>query len=114
MIFLLAAIVLEVLWATMLKLSNGMSALLTLVPYLLSLFCLGVACRQLPLSTVYAIWAGAGAVLIAGLGVALFREPLGIERCVGLVLVVVGTVVLLGLEQRVPSGGTLARDEVRQ
>jgi small multidrug resistance pump len=102
-LFLAAAISFEVLWAVMLKLSRSFSVpwadLVMAAAYVLSLVFLNLACRQLDISVAYAVWTGAGATLVATIGVLAFHEPLGVGRALGFLLVVCGVVVLLGLEQ---------------
>ena len=103
LLFLAGAIIFEVLWAVMLKVSRG--ALLTwstgvmAAAYVLSLVCLNAACKQLDLSLAYAIWTGSGAALVAALGIFVFGEPLNLARAAGFLLVVCGLVVLIGFER---------------
>jgi quaternary ammonium compound-resistance protein SugE len=54
----------------------------------LSLFCLGLALRTLPVGTAYAVWTGIGAVGTAILGMILFGESAAAARlaCIGLIV----------------------------
>jgi len=101
-LFLAAAIVFEVSWAILLKLSRGFSVVWAsaamLVAYCASLCFLTLACERLPLSVAYTVWTGAGATLVALLGLALFDERLGWSRAVGVLLVTTGAVLLLAFE----------------
>jgi multidrug transporter EmrE-like cation transporter len=101
LVFLVGAVVFEVSWAVMLKASRGLlfswSTLGMLITYLLSLYCLNVACRGLPLSVAYAVWTGSGASIVALIGVFAFKESISVGQFAGLVLVVLGVVMLLGL-----------------
>jgi multidrug transporter EmrE-like cation transporter len=45
------------------------------------------------------VWTGSGAVLVALIGVIVFREPLGVARAIGVALVVLGLVALIGFER---------------
>jgi multidrug transporter EmrE-like cation transporter len=87
----------------MLKLAPGFvltwASAVMAVAYVLSLVCLNLACKQLDLSLAYAIWTGSGATLVALIGVLVFREPLGLARALGFLLVVSGLVVLIGFER---------------
>jgi multidrug transporter EmrE-like cation transporter len=99
--FLLAlAIVFEVLWAVMLKVSKGFTvpwaSVVLVLSYLASLGCLNLACRQLALSTAYPVWTGLGGTLVALIGVTVFGEPLGPARAVGVSLVILGVALVLG------------------
>ena len=54
----------------------------------ISLFLLGLALRDLPLGTAYAVWTGIGAVGTVILGIFLFQDPATVVRlaCIGLIL----------------------------
>jgi small multidrug resistance pump len=101
-LLLAAAIVFEVSWAVMLKLSRGFTvgwaSALMLVAYFASLFFLTLACERLPLSVAYPVWTGAGAALVALFSLALFGEQLGWGRAIGMLLVTSGAVLLLAFE----------------
>jgi small multidrug resistance pump len=102
MLFLVAAVTFEVLWAIMLKVAAGFArpwaTLVMAIAYVLSLVCLNVACRQLDLSVAYAIWTGSGAALVALISTAAFGETLSFQRGIGILLVIAGVIVLLGFE----------------
>jgi quaternary ammonium compound-resistance protein SugE len=68
---------------------------ITLVAAALSFWLLGLALRQLPVGTAYAVWTGVGAVGAAVLGIALFGESPGILRIGCIALIVLG---ILGLK----------------
>ena len=48
---------------------------LTLVAAWLSFWLLGLALRELPVGTAYAVWTGVGAVGTALMGILFFKEP---------------------------------------
>lgn len=104
-----AAVVFEVLWAILLKFSNGFSvpwASATMaVAYVGSLVCLNLACKGLALSLAYPIWTGLGGTIIALVGAFAFREPLGLARGVGVAFVLSGVALLLGFGSRAAEGG---------
>jgi len=81
------------------KASHGFTkhhfTVLTLVAALLSFLLLGLALRQLPVGTAYAVWTGIGAVGAAVLGIVIFGEPLTFAR-VGCIALIVGGI--LGLK----------------
>ena len=97
-IYLLVAGVLEVGWAVSLNYTEGFSRLMPTVltgAFLLgSMFFMGLAVRDLPLGTAYAIWVGIGAVGTATLGIILFHESKDILRLFFLGLIVVALVGL--------------------
>jgi len=92
------AILFEVAGTICLKLSDGFSRLgpsLAILPlYACSLALLTLALKTLPVSTAYAIWAAAGTGLVAVIGIAVFREPVGAIKVASLALIVVGVVGL--------------------
>jgi quaternary ammonium compound-resistance protein SugE len=88
----------EIVWAIGLKYTDGFSRLwpsvVTLAAMALSMACLGVALKTLPVGTAYAVWVGIGALGTAVLGIVLFdesREPL---RLLCLLLILAGVVGL--------------------
>lgn len=91
-VLLLVAGVFEVGWAIGLKYTNGFTrlvpTLLTLASMVASLGLLGLALRDLPVGTAYAVWTGVGAVGTAILGVVLLGEPATAARlaCIGLIV----------------------------
>jgi quaternary ammonium compound-resistance protein SugE len=98
-LLLLVAGLLEIVWALSMKASHGFTkhhfTALTLVAAGLSFWLLGLALRQLPVGTAYAVWTGVGAVGAAVLGIALFGESLTIARVGCIALIVCG---ILGLK----------------
>ena len=97
-LFLLAAILLEVVGTTAMKLSRGfvrpLPSVLIFVFYLLSLTNLTLALREIEVSTAYAIWSGLGTVLISVVGVVIFRESMTARKAAAIVLILLGTVTL--------------------
>lgn len=92
-LLLFAAGVLEVGWAVGLKYTEGFTKLWpsvwTIGAMVISMGLLGVAARDLPIGTAYAVWTGIGAVGTVILGILLFHEPATWIRlaCVGLILI---------------------------
>ncbi|MGE0224100.1 MAG: quaternary ammonium compound efflux SMR transporter SugE [Acetobacteraceae bacterium] len=88
----------EVGWAVGLKYTDGFTrlvpSLLTVLSMIISLGLLGLALRQLPLGTAYAVWTGVGTVGTALLGMALFQESADVIRLVCIGLIVAGIVGL--------------------
>ena len=93
-VMLLLAGLLEVGWATAMKLSDGFTKLLptvvTAVGYLLSAVFLALALNKLPLGTAYAMWTGFGIIGTSLLGVLLFRETLSIPQLVCILVIAAG------------------------
>ena len=96
---LLIAGLLEVVWSISMKASHGFTknhfTAITFVAAGLSFWLLGLALRELPVGTAYAVWTGIGAVGTAVLGIALFGESLTPARIGCIALIVCG---ILGLK----------------
>ncbi len=97
-LILLAAGLLEIVWATGLRFTDGFSRLLPTVVVLalawLSFYLLAVAMRDIPMGTAYAIWTGIGATGVAVLGILWFKEPASLARLGFIAMIVVGIVGL--------------------
>ena len=95
---LLVAGLLEVFWLISLKASHGFTksnfTTVTFVAAALSFWLLGLALRQLPVGTAYAVWTGIGAVGAAVLGIVVFGESLTLARIGCIALIVCGIVGL--------------------
>jgi len=91
-IFLFFAGLFEVGWAIGLKYTDGFSKLtptvLTVASMIVSLGLLGLALKELPVGTAYAVWTGIGTVGTALLGIWLLGEPATATRlaCIGLIV----------------------------
>ncbi|MGE6792741.1 quaternary ammonium compound-resistance protein SugE [Pseudomonas guineae] len=98
-IILLLAGLFEIGWAVGLKYSDGFTrplpTLLTVSAMIISVALLGLAMKELPLGTAYAIWTGVGAVGTVIAGVILFGEAVTPMRLASVALIVCG---LLGLK----------------
>ena len=88
----------EIVWAVLLKYTEGFTRLvpsvLTLAAMVLSIVLLGMALKALPVGTAYAVWTGIGAVGTAALGIYLFGEPATAARLASIGLIVAGIVGL--------------------
>jgi quaternary ammonium compound-resistance protein SugE len=96
--YLLIAGLLEVVWSVGLKYSQGLtrpvSSVITIVAALASFYLLGLAMRDLPVGTAYAVWTGIGAVGAAAIGILFLHESREVWRLVSLVLILAGLVGL--------------------
>jgi quaternary ammonium compound-resistance protein SugE len=98
-LILLAAGMLEIVWATGLRYTDGFTRFLPTVLVLAvawaSFYLLAVAMREIPMGTAYAVWTGIGATGVALLGMLWFKEPVTAGRLLFLVMIVVG---IMGLK----------------
>jgi quaternary ammonium compound-resistance protein SugE len=89
----------EVGWAVGLKYTDGFSrplpTVLTVAAMAISLGLLGLAMKELPLGTAYAVWTGVGAVGTVIAGIILFGESMALFRLASVALIIAG---LIGLK----------------
>jgi small multidrug resistance pump len=97
-VYLAIAIVAEVIATSALKASEGFSrlwpSLVVAVGYAAAFFCLSLTLRTIPVGIAYAIWSGAGIVLIAAIGWVFYRQVLDLPAIIGLGLIVAGVLVV--------------------
>jgi quaternary ammonium compound-resistance protein SugE len=86
----------EIGWAIGLKYTDGFTRLiptiLTAGSMIISVVLLGLALRELPVGSAYAVWTGIGTVGTALLGMYFFGEPATVIRlvCIGLIVAGIG------------------------
>ena len=97
-ILLVAAGLLEVVWAIALKKSEGLTRLVPTIVFGVaavgSMVLLARALKTLPVGTGYAVWTGIGAVGAALVGIAFLGESAGALRLLAIGLIAVGIVLL--------------------
>jgi quaternary ammonium compound-resistance protein SugE len=95
---LIVAGVLEIGWAVGLKYTEGFTRLYptiaTVAAMVVSITMLGIAVRDLPVGTAYAVWTGIGTAGTAMLGILLLGEAASLQRLLCIGLIVVGIVGL--------------------
>ena len=97
-VYLLLAIVSEVVATSALKSSESFSRLwpsvLTVVGYGVAFYLLSLTLRELPVGIAYAIWSGVGIVLVSLAAVVLFGQKLDLPALIGMGLIVAGVIVI--------------------
>lgn len=97
-VYLFVAGLLEIGWAIGLKYTEGFTRLApsvaTIAAMVGSVALLGLALRDLPVGTGYAVWTGIGTVGTALLGIYLFGEPATALRLACIAMIVAGIVGL--------------------
>ena len=92
------AIVAEVIATSALKASDGFSklgpSLVTVTGYLIAFYLLSLTLRTIPVGVAYAIWSGAGTILIAAVAWILYGQKLDLAAVIGMGLIVSGVIVL--------------------
>ena len=98
-VLLVIAGVLEFIWASGLKYSEGFTKLVpsifTLVTMGISFYLLSLAMRVLPVGVSYTVWTGIGAVGAVVMGTLIFKEPLSLLKLAFLGMIIAG---ILGLK----------------
>lgn len=97
-VYLVVAGLLEVAWASTMKSTQGFTrlgpSLLTLGLMGVSFYLLGLAMRDLPTGTSYAVWVGIGAVGTALVGILFLGESRSALRLLSIALIVAGVIGL--------------------
>jgi small multidrug resistance pump len=105
-VYLLIAIVAEVVGTTALKLSQGFTkpvpTIGVIVGYTIAFFFLSLVLKHIPVGIAYAIWSGIGIVLISLIGVVMFKQILDVYAIAGIVLITIGVLVINLLSKSVP------------
>lgn len=96
--FLSIAIVSEVIATSVLKSSNGFTqlwpSLVVIAGYGAAFYFLSLALHTIPVGIAYAVWSGAGIVLITLVAWLVLGQALDAPAILGLVLIVAGVIVL--------------------
>lgn len=97
-LYLVIAIIAEVIGTSMLKESNGFSrivpGLISVAAYLVALFLLSLTLKTIPTGIVYAIWSGFGIVLIAIVAWVFQGQKLDAPAMTGMGLIIFGILVM--------------------
>ena len=97
-IYLIAAGLTEIIFASTLKRTEGFTKLLpslfTGAVMALSLFLLGRAIKDLPMGTAYAVWTGIGAAGTVLVGILVAGESANLVRLLCIALILIGTIGL--------------------
>jgi small multidrug resistance pump len=104
-VYLILAIIMEVIGTTNMKLSEGFTktlpSILMFVFYVFSFAFLTLALKKIDLSLTYAIWSGVGTALIATIGFLYFKEPVTAIKIGSIALIVIGVIGLMLVERHV-------------
>jgi small multidrug resistance pump len=97
-LFLLIAIVAEVIATSALKASEGFTkwgpSAVVVVGYAAAFYCLSLTLRTIPVGVAYAVWSGLGIVLITGFAWIYFGQKLDAPALVGMALILCGVIVM--------------------
>lgn len=105
-LYLAAAIVAEVIATSALKASEGFSntlpSIAVVVGYGVAFWFLSLTLKSIPVGVAYAIWSGAGIVLITAVGWIAFKQQLDLPALLGMALIVAGVLVMQLFSKSVP------------
>jgi small multidrug resistance pump len=97
-LFLAVAIIAEVIATSALKASEGFSKLvpssLVVVGYGIAFYMLSRVLSAIPVGIAYAIWSGAGIVLVSLVGYFFYKQRLDPPAMLGIALIIAGVVVM--------------------
>jgi len=96
--YLVIAIVFEVMATTALKETNGFTrlapSLVSVAGYALAFYFLSLPLRTMPVGVVYAIWCGAGIILVTLIGWTWLRQALDMPAMIGMGFIIVGVGII--------------------
>ncbi|AOR66826.1 multidrug transporter [Burkholderia stabilis] len=96
--WLAIAIVAEVIGTSALRAADGFTrfwpSVLVVAGYGVAFYCLSLTLRTMPVGIIYAVWSGAGIVLITLVAMLLYRQVPDLPAVIGLGLIIAGVVVL--------------------
>lgn len=97
-IFLFLTIISETAAIIFMKLSKGFEhkteAAIAILAYILSFVFLTYTLKYMPVAIANAVWAGASTLLVAVLGILIFKEQLSVSQVIFLSLILIGLVGL--------------------
>lgn len=97
-IYLIIAIIAEVIATSALNASNGFTKMLpasiTVIGYAIAIYFLAITMKTVPVGITYALWSGAGIVLISLVGFIVFKQHLDAAALIGLTFMVAGIVII--------------------
>jgi len=92
------AIIAEVIATSALKASAEFTKLVpsivVVVGYMTAFYCLSIVLKTIPVGIAYAIWGGAGIVLITAVGAVVFKQIPDLAAIIGMGFIILGIVIL--------------------
>jgi small multidrug resistance pump len=97
-VYLLIAIVSEVIATSSLKASEGLTKLwpsvLVIAGYGSALYFLSITVKVMPVGISYALWSGIGIVLVTIAGIFLYKQVPDTPAIIGMLLILIGVLVI--------------------
>jgi len=92
------AVIAEIAAAFSLRYSNGFTkplpTLFALFSFASAFYLISIALLELPVSSVYPVWAGGGTAGVALLGIIILKEQKNVWKLIGITMVITGIVIL--------------------
>jgi len=97
-IYLIVAVITEVVATIALKASDGFNnstaSTICIVGYCIAFYCLAEVVKTIPVGIAYAIWAGAGIVLVTIFSTLWLKQAPDIAAIIGIILIIIGVVTI--------------------
>ncbi|MDM1293179.1 multidrug efflux SMR transporter [Sphingobacterium sp. N143] len=97
-LYLLLAIVAEIIATTFLKKSDGFTlfkpTIICVIGYIIAFYFLSITLKYIPVGISYAIWSGVGIVAITLIGLFLFKQIPDTPAIIGMTLIVAGVIII--------------------
>ncbi|MFW2014395.1 DMT family transporter [Acinetobacter bereziniae] len=97
-IYLIIAIVAEVIATSAMKASEGFSQLfpsiITICGYAVAIYFLSLTMKTIPVGITYALWSGAGIILVSLVGFFYYKQHLDFAAILGLSLMIIGISII--------------------
>ena len=97
-IYLLTAIVFEIVATTFLKKSEEFTKLIpsiiTVVGYIGAFYFLSLSLKTIPLGIAYALWSAVGIVIITIIGALVYKQTPDLPAIIGIAFIVCGVVII--------------------
>ena len=97
-LYLLIAILAEVIATSAMKASDGFSQLLpsgiTILGYAFAIYFLSLTMKSIPIGITYALWSGAGIILVSLVGFFYYKQHLDVAAVIGLVFMIAGIMII--------------------
>ncbi|MHA3104734.1 DMT family transporter [Acinetobacter sp. ANC 3791] len=97
-LYLLIAILAEVIATSAMKASDGFSQLLpsgiTILGYAFAIYFLSLTMKSIPIGITYALWSGAGIILVSLVGFFYYKQHLDVAAMIGLTFMIAGILII--------------------
>ncbi|WP_419870574.1 DMT family transporter [Chryseobacterium sp. CT-SW4] len=97
-IYLILAILFEIVATTYLKKSEEFSkflpSVITVAGYAAAFYFLSLTLKQIPIGITYAIWSGVGIICITIIGALTFKQTPDFPAVIGIIFIIIGVLII--------------------